>query len=69
MKNNSRYQIASNDRNTCWVIDTKTSQLWLRTTSGGCELGTNSNPYNARDKARKLKCAEGSVWDEGLKLK
>ena len=45
---NGRYQIAGNYRNTCWVIDTETSQLWLRTTRGGYELGTNSYPRNVK---------------------
>ena len=43
--NNARYQIAGNNK-TCWVIDTDTSQLWLRTIGGGFDLGTNSNPHN-----------------------
>ncbi len=67
VNNNGRYQIASNSSNACWVIDTETSQLWMRNTRGGYDLGTNSNPHNARD--RELKCTENSVWDEALKLK
>ena len=63
---NGRYQIASNGNNACWVIDTKTSQLWLRNIRGGYDLGTNSNPHNARD--RKLQCTGGSVWDEALRI-
>ena len=55
LENKGRYQVVSNSSNTCWVIDTETSQLWLRNTSGGYDLGTNSSPHNARDEARKLK--------------
>lgn len=67
--NNGRYQIAGNSSNTCWVIDTKTSQLWMRNTRGGYDLGTNSNPHSVSDEGSKLKCTESSVWDEALKLK
>ena len=45
-KLNGRYQIAGNSSNTCWIIDTETSQLWLRNPRGGYELGTNSHPHS-----------------------
>ncbi len=41
---NSRYQIAGNGNINCWVIDTETSQLWIRTVEGGLNLGTNKTP-------------------------
>ena len=62
----SRYQIAGNSTPTCWVLDTYTSQLWMRTTRGGHDLGTNSKPYKMYD--RELKLTESSVWDEAQKL-
>jgi hypothetical protein len=44
--NNGHYQVAGNSSNTCWVIDTETGQLWLRTTSArGYDLGTSSSPH------------------------
>lgn len=44
--NNGRYQVAGNSSNSCWVIDTETGQLWLRTTSTrGYDFGTSSSPH------------------------
>ena len=63
---NGRYQVASNSGGICWVIDTETSQLWMRNTRGGYDLGTNSKPYEVR--ARPLKLTEISVWDEAERL-
>jgi len=45
-QNNSRYQIAANSSNACWIIDTETSRLWFRHIRGGYELGTNSLPVS-----------------------
>ena len=39
-----RYAISSASKNIAFVLDTKTSQLWVRTTSKNVYLGTNENP-------------------------
>ena len=65
---NGRYQIAGNGRNICWVIDTETSQLWMRNTRGGNDLGTNSNPKHVYDEGSELKRTEVSGWDEAREI-
>ncbi len=42
---NGRYQIAAgNTFGTCYVLDSKTSKVWLRTASQNVYMGTNENP-------------------------
>ena len=43
----NRYQVAG-AYNSCYVIDTETSQLWIRYPSGGLNLGTNSEPLQIK---------------------
>ncbi len=39
-----RYAITSASREAVYVLDTKTSQVWLRSLEGNVCLGTNENP-------------------------
>jgi len=39
-----RYAISTGQGGKTFVLDTKTSQLWIRTTSANAYLGTNENP-------------------------
>ena len=74
-ENKGRYQVVSNHSEACWIIDTVTSQLWLRTTRGGYELGTNSHPHKVEmvigriEKGGLLSDLVPTGSDEGLKLK
>ena len=39
-----RYAISTGQGGQTFILDTKTSQLWLRTTGANAYLGTNKNP-------------------------
>lgn len=47
-----RYAISTGQGGKAFVLDTKTSQLWIRTTSANAYLGTNENPMFERVKVK-----------------
>jgi hypothetical protein len=55
-----RYAISgAGVKDAVYILDTKTSQLWVRTTSGNVYLGTNENPTFERISKRvKVKTSE-----------
>ena len=50
--NIGRYVISSQERGIVYVLDTKTSQLWIRSTGANRDLGTNENPMYETIKRR-----------------
>ena len=50
--NSGRYIISPQEGHLVYVLDTKTSQLWIRSTDANRDLGTNENPMYETIKRR-----------------